>query len=215
MVSHKHKCIFVHIPKTAGTSIEMLINQTPFSGTTHELLKEHASSEYFEEYFKFTFVRNTFERVYSVFNYYAQGGNKQHPSSIKQWVLHLYRKVTQNDYYTDIEVSRKMPKKFSEFCIEFLLNKKPFYGKNALISQYQFLEVNSEIKADFIGSFENLRVDLELVKKKLSIVGDLPHYRKASHKKHYSQYYDEKTKEIVSNYYQDEISYFGFEFENH
>ena len=66
MVSHQHKCIFVHIPKTAGTSIEMLINQTPFSGTTHELLKEHANSEYFEEYFKFTFVRNTFERVYSV-----------------------------------------------------------------------------------------------------------------------------------------------------
>ena len=84
-----------------------------------------------------------------------------------------------------------------------------------LISQYQFLQVDSEIKADFIGSFENLRSDLEFVKKKLGVVGDLPHHRKANHKKHYSEYYDEKTKEIVSNYYQDEISYFGFEFENH
>ena len=61
-----------------------------------------------------------------------------------------------------------MPKKYAanSQCIDFFYSIKnvfPFYGKNALISQYQFLEVNSEIKADFIGSFENLRVDLELV----------------------------------------------------
>ena len=30
MINHKHKCIFIHIPRTAGTSIELLKLGMPF-----------------------------------------------------------------------------------------------------------------------------------------------------------------------------------------
>ena len=94
MVSHKQKCIFVHIPKTAGTSIEMLINQTPFSGTTHELLKfEHARTQNILRNISNLHLLEILLKGFTVYLTIMPKGKykkKQHPSSIKQWVLHSY-----------------------------------------------------------------------------------------------------------------------------
>lgn len=62
-VSAKHRCIFVHIPKCAGTSVCAALNM-PF---------EHHKASHYEKlypeqwgsYFKFTIVRNPFTRVLS------------------------------------------------------------------------------------------------------------------------------------------------------
>ena len=214
MVSHKFKCIFIHIPKTAGTSIESLLKDDLISGTTHELLNYHSRFNYFNDYYKFTFVRNTYERVYSVYSYYSSGGNKQHPKTIKQWIGHIYKKLTVKDYYTDVEVSKMMPNNFKEFCIKYLKEKKPFYRKNALISQYKYILHNDKIGVDFIGFFENLENDFNKVKCHLNISKKLPHLRASKVKKHYSSYYDPISIKIVSDYYYDEIKYFNFSFNN-
>ena len=85
MISHKHKCIFVHIQRCAGTSMEEkilgydvwksphLINEIP------EMYAKHANAsqlkalypEYWDEYFKFSFVRNPWERMVSMAKSYG------------------------------------------------------------------------------------------------------------------------------------------------
>lgn len=214
MVSHKFKCIFIHIPKTAGTSIESLLKDDLISGTTHELLNYHSRFNYFNDYYKFTFVRNTYERVYSVYSYYSSGGNKQHPKTIKQWLRHIYRKLTIKDYFTDVEVSKMIPNNFKDFCVKYLKEKKPFYAKNALISQYKYILHNGKVAVDFVGFFDNLENDIKKVKDYLKISKKLPHHRISKVKKHYSLYYDPVTIKIVSDYYKDEIKYFNFSFDN-
>ncbi len=94
MISHLHKCIFVHIPKCGGTSIENVIWPEPrkteelwmgFTGPYHNkyqtgglqhLFATHIREEFgeriFDEYFKFTIVRNPWEKAVSQYFYMRQ-----------------------------------------------------------------------------------------------------------------------------------------------
>lgn len=97
MISHKHETIFVHIPKVAGISIEQVFleelgldyenraalvlgkNINKNIGpprlshlTAEEYVKLNFISEkLFDEYFKFAFVRNPYDRVYSFYKYFG------------------------------------------------------------------------------------------------------------------------------------------------
>jgi len=72
MISHELKCIFIHIPRTAGSSIERaLINDdwwTVESKTKHLIASQAKKiySEYWNDYFKFSFVRDPYSRMLSM-----------------------------------------------------------------------------------------------------------------------------------------------------
>ena len=88
MISHKHKCIFIHIPKCGGASVEDVLFKPIKERTTKDLwmfpskyqtgglqhlmashIIEEVGEDIFKEYFKFSFVRNPWDKMISQFNY--------------------------------------------------------------------------------------------------------------------------------------------------
>jgi len=226
MYCQEYNCVFVHVPKTAGKSIESYFldllglsweqraplllrpNDDPARGPerlAHLTASEYVDFEYltreqFTSAYSFSFVRNPWARLVSEYRY-----RKHHwHFSFRDFVgAHLpaagmsdaYRHVMQQSDYV--------------------------YGPDG------------KLLVDFIGRFENLQADFAEVCGKLGLeshplrhvnhVAGI-HQRVAdrvrgwagmSHEPkhpHYSDYYDDETRERVTQLYARDIELFGYEF---
>lgn len=72
----KYKCIFIHVPKVAGSSIERVIYQTDKWLVGHVKASDYMKfdKDKFDSYFSFGFVRNPYDRVVSAYHYLKKGG---------------------------------------------------------------------------------------------------------------------------------------------
>lgn len=191
MIDHKYKFIFIHLPSTGGTSIEHCFNESaePFTSALQDftppyicneaekhispLIAKEIYSEYWHEYFKFSFVRNPWDWLASLWH---KGCRRRRGVSFPQWLLNP--------------------------------TLAPHEKQNVFNLKNELSEMN------FIGRFENLQQDFNFVCHTINRAPtQLPH-KKSSNRKHYSQYYNEKTCEIVAKMHAKDIDFFGYKFES-
>lgn len=194
----EQKCIFVHVPKCAGISISVSLfgNQ----GGAHLRIPHYQlifSKREFEAYFKFTFVRNPWDRLVSAFLFLKKGGANR---TDKLWAEeHLSRF---GDFHT--------------FVTDWVDQKNVNMMKH-FVPQHKFIcEPRSEIPSvDFIGRFERLHEDFSHIQIKLRSKSDLQYLnRTEGSKKDYRDYYTDATRKIVADVYQEDIRIFGYDFNN-
>jgi len=205
MISYKYKFIFIHIPKTGGNSIEdSLFSQKSktkknlwgrnnsnkyHGGALQHLMALHILKEVgediFSNYFKFSFVRNPWDKLVSQFKY-----------NEKRFDL---RKI--------LEIDKDV--KFHEYLIKLNNARNHVQWDH----QYKFLYDDNGIPlVDFVGRFERLQDDFDIICEKIGIPSQqLPHKNKTKHR-HYTEYYDDETREIVAQKYAKDIEYFGYKF---
>lgn len=158
-ISHKHKCIFIHIPKNAGTSVSETLEMNTEAGHENWKLAKKRYEDYWKQYLKFTISRNPYERFISCYNYsltknsywHSNNGNTkygEHPDykKIKNMDINL---VAKKLYFKEIEL-------------------KHLGWKN----QWPYIFENENMKIDKIIKKENLNEFIEnkfgLILKKLN-----------------------------------------------
>ena len=218
MISDKYKCIFVHIPKTAGTSIEhklghfvelkkgvqdhrtikdimpvtmkdiiqsiLSCNSTLLKRHIKKVIKDYNTHFYskFVNYYKFSFVRNPWSRVYSWYNNVMRDGE------------HKIRYNVKNN------------------CTfkEFLQNHMD--QKQLRTQLYWLIDNNNNLPFDYIGRFENLNNDFDHIADIIGLKDKRLPKLLFSSTLHYTKYYDDEMIEIVFNKYINEIEYFQFKY---
>lgn len=184
--------IFIHIPKTAGTSFHNLIGYTGIGHVTYKWY-ESRDPEKFQRYFKFAFVRNPWDRLVSAFFYLKKGGSN---AMDRQWFsanLSHYESFKAFVYNW-----------VSEENIECYFHFMP---------QHKFIYDDSlTLKVDYVGRFENIREDFTIIANKIGLQQNLPYVNK-SQRKAYQSYYSDEMKEIVRRVYHQDIELFQYTFE--
>jgi hypothetical protein len=138
----------------------------------------------FKNYFKFSFVRNPWDRVVSCYF------NKVVTKKIRD-----FKECFDKDF---------------DFFVDYI-NRIDVETANPHIKlQTTLIPVN---KMDFIGKMDNFDNDFKFVCDVIGIKCDeIPHWYKTDHV-HYSAYYTPRTMRIIAKKYKEDIETFGFTFE--
>tara|TARA_X000000950_G_scaffold289364_1_gene412423 strand:- start:21435 stop:22232 length:798 start_codon:yes stop_codon:yes gene_type:complete len=164
--------------------------------------------EKYDEYFKFTFVRNPWSRAVSL---YFRGEN----NFLLQHKTPTWEKQSFKDFVKDMQGAwHNCDGAFHS------LGQKGLY-KNQI--DFARLLGSEKIETDFIGKTENLENDARFICKKINLDFDEKIWsmqgqrnispKRKKEKKHYSEYYDKETKNIIAEKFAEDIEYFGYEFE--
>lgn len=189
-----YKCIFVHIPKNAGISVSYTLFGN--TGGSHRKIKDYMkifSPNTFKKYYKFTFVRNPWDRLVSTYFFLKNGG------------------LTEKDkIWADANLATY--KSFKDF-VENWLNEENIKKSLHFQQQYVFLEnEKGMIAVDFIGRFENIDEDFRKITQVLKIDRKLGKRNVSKRDADYRKYYNNKTRAIVASVYNKDIELFNYKF---
>jgi sulfotransferase famil protein len=206
MISHVYRCIFVHIPRTGGSSIEDIIwpdgrstsdlwmgfaaphrNKYQTGGLQH-LTARHIRSEVgeriFQSYFKFTVVRNPWDKAVSQFAYMATRPDLRDFIGLPDG----------SDFPTYLcTIGHKLHVQWAP-QLDFIL------------------DADGTLLVDAVIRFETLTRDLPLLLKRLGVEvpQTLPHVNASKRLADHRGYYDAESKLLLSTYYEKDLAYFRY-----
>jgi hypothetical protein len=215
LVSHTHKFVFIHIYKTAGTSIAKALapyNVSPYKRRASRVLKrlrlpspstwntglsvEHKTAveardrlghEVFDEYFSFAFVRNPWDWQLSVYQHVVR--NERHA---------LHKRVTDLASF--------------ENYVHWLCDQSIQHRDDRC--QIDFLrDLSGNLLVDFVGRFESLPTDFSHVCRRIGVESTLPKLNTADRRVDYRTCYSDRTIDLIANKYADDIQAFGYRFD--
>lgn len=188
-----YKCVFVPIPRTGGTSISHSLfgNEFGHPPLYHFYAYDKRRTE---DYFKFAFVRNPWDRLVSTFFFLKAGARGGRALAWSREYISVFNEF--NDFVLALRRAR-----FRNNVVSFALFRP----------QWEFICLNGELSTNFCGRFETLSIDFHHVCTRLGKNVDLMTCGQSIHRP-YSEHYSPAAKEIVEDIYRRDIELFSYEF---
>jgi len=188
----KTRSIFTHIPKSAGTSISHALYGEDTWHYTMRYYKDNVMFV-FNDYFKFAFVRDPFDRLLSTYLY-----------SFEQFKRHPATSVAFVTKYAS----------FEDFILDWI-NEENIKNHYFFLPQIEYItDTNGNIIIDFLGRFETLEEDFHFIARKMGVPTTLGKMNATKHN-HYSASYTPRMRSIVERVYAVDISTFGYEYKSY
>ncbi len=200
--NYDRKVIFVHIPKTAGLSIYEMFGMD-YPPDTHAPVAgyQQADAALFRNAYKFSVVRNPWDRLVSAFHYLKHQSASLNEKKWREDEAWAERYLAKLNCFSDFMRALQTP----DFRRQILTWRH-------FIPQHYFLTCGgSEILVDQLVYFEDLQNGLEDVAKKIDVPLKSVH-RNASTRSGYQQYYTEADAELVASIYARDIELFSYVF---
>ena len=211
MISDKHKFIFIHTPKSGGSSIEQVLLQTELS-LSDEHFKDVMWSDNLDEEIKKKFlIGKTKRRQYAPQHHTTKMLKTEFPDRFKNYFKFTFVRNPWDKVVSEWLYFKKIDSEYT-FGFKQSINNKSYWCKPYPYEEHCWFQTQFALECDYIGRFENLQEDFNTICDKIGIPQQqLPHVNKTNHK-HYTEYYDEETRKIVAEKYAKDIEYFGYEF---
>lgn len=188
------QCIFVHITKSAGTSIaKSLFGELPYHYTATEYRVIFGRKAY-NDYFKFAFVRNPWDRLHSAFSYLKSGGWNEND---RAWA------AANLSEFEDI----------NDFVLNWLTPER-LHSHIHFWPQMDFVaDRHGRPMIDELAYFETIDDDYRRLADRIGATSPLAHVN-ASERMDYRQAYTSEAIEKIRKLYASDIQAFGYQFDS-
>ncbi len=179
----------VHVPRTGGTSIRHAFQIDDPPHLTAEELRQHVGEATWQSGYRFTVVRNPFDRLVSIYFYYWH-----------------HRKPRKRRLFRELGLT------FAQWLLEFDREERrntPSFSDQNYLPFTDWIDVAGGL--DWIGRFENYE---ETWRKLCEVVGrNIPQQRLLPTKHGpYRQYYTPDLRQIVERRFECDLINFGYNF---
>lgn len=192
------KVLFIHIPKTAGSSL----NRTPIASKVDKKIHPFKTTIMdriielgAEDYFKFCFIRNPYSRFYSLYSYFQKMDKNHQFYKYNVRICEVMQKFTSFDEFSEAFLELRMKNNFH------------FYPQ----SRYVYCD---GIKiADFVGKMENMADDVFKLAETIGVRTNftIPHANKSTDGM-YEKHFSKNSKNIVEKFYAEDLDNFDYSF---
>lgn len=192
----RKNCIYIHIPKAAGTSLNKAIyGRTLGHYTASEI--QSLFPKLFVKAFVFSFVRNPWDRVLSAYRFAKVGKTNS---------MGMYRPEQYQIPQFD---------SFERFLFEWLAKQNMDKVDFIFQPQSKFVVDNKgRILTDYLGKVEDLDVDIKYVEYKLDAVINVGHENITSNRSDFrNDYISDDMVELVRSLYSDDVKRFDYCFD--
>lgn len=189
----ERQAIFVHITKAAGTSVALsLFDELPYHYTVWHYRVIFGRRD-FNRFFKFTFVRNPWDRLYSAYRYLKGGGWDEKD------------RVWAKEHWGHID-------SFNDFVLNWLTEERLSSHLHLRPQSYFLKDARGRVLVDYLGYFETIGEDFERIAARVNPEARLGHTN-ASGRADYREAYTQAAKERVAELYREDIDSFGYDFD--
>lgn len=190
------KSIFIHIPKCGGVAINKIIYGRRRGGghTTLEQYTNFFQPSCILNYFKFTIVRNPWDRLVSAYFFLKNGGLGE----------------TDQTWFNN-ELGQ-----FSSFdgFVKGWLNRENIWKWHHFRPQYHYmLDKRERVHVEFVAFLENFDDDFSYIANRIGIQRTLVRSNASEHLP-YTGYYNDETRSIVAEVYAEDIGMLEYVFDN-
>jgi chondroitin 4-sulfotransferase 11 len=181
--------VFIHINRTAGTSIGRAIGLPCKQHLTAREVIARVGVADWKRAYRFSIVRNPWDKVVSHYKHRVrtnQTGMGDRHIAFHEWVAATYGPDKRLPYYDQ-------PKMFQP-QVDWLRDHE------------------GRVRLDFIGRFEDVCGAYRQIAGRLDLTGDLPHCN-GTEKTDYRTFYDDRTAQSVGDWFAEDVATFGYRFD--